>query len=163
MTERMRGERTLLQHEVDILAQRITADTGNLKDELKGMFDDRKMAVRMERREVDNKIQELNYRITSHLNSEVRTEAEGLRWVLVRRAVTALVVVVVSVVGMLSLNSKQKRAEDEAEKKRVKSGGDVGGSGGDRDMRDDTGRSLKSADIVKGLENGGDPSLVSLG
>lgn len=159
----MRGERTLLQHEVDILAQRITADTGNLKDELKGMFDDRKMAVRMERREVENKIQELNYRITSHLNSEVRTEAEGLRWVLVRRAVTALVVVVVSVVGMLSLNSKQKRAEDEAEKKRVKSGVNGGGSGGDREMRDDAGRSLKSADIVNGLENGGDPSLVSLG
>ncbi|KAH3955881.1 hypothetical protein HBI56_015970 [Parastagonospora nodorum] len=84
--ERMRTERAQLQHEVDILGQRLGQETGTLKDELKGLFDDRKMAVRQEQRTMETKIQELNYKITVALNSDARSEVEGLRWVLTRRA-----------------------------------------------------------------------------
>ncbi|KAF2024996.1 hypothetical protein EK21DRAFT_104292 [Setomelanomma holmii] len=84
--ERMRTERAQLQHEVDILGQRLGQGTGTLKDELKGLFDDRKMAVRQEQRLMETKIQELNYKITVALNSDARSEVEGLRWVLTRRA-----------------------------------------------------------------------------
>lgn len=52
----MRTERTQLQHEVDILNQRMTQETSNMKDELKGMFDDRKMSVRMEQKMMDSKV-----------------------------------------------------------------------------------------------------------
>lgn len=48
--ERLRSERGQLQHEVDLLGQRLGQETGYLKDELKGLFDDRKMAVRQEQR-----------------------------------------------------------------------------------------------------------------
>lgn len=82
----MRQERGQLQHEVDILGQRLSQETGGLKDELKGLFDDRKMAVRMEQRAMETKIQELNYKITVALNSDARSEVEALRWVLTRRA-----------------------------------------------------------------------------
>lgn len=54
--ERMRQERGQLQHEVDILGQRLSQETGGLKDELKGLFDDRKMAVRMEQRAMETKV-----------------------------------------------------------------------------------------------------------
>jgi hypothetical protein len=105
--ERMRTERAQLQHEVDILGQRLGQETGTLKDELKGLFDDRKMAVRQEQRHMETKvrcslsyfpssaidacanvrqIQELNYKITVALNSDARSEVEGVRWVLTRRA-----------------------------------------------------------------------------
>ncbi|KAL6707038.1 hypothetical protein ACN47E_004790 [Coniothyrium glycines] len=84
--ERMRTERNQLQHEVDILGQRLGQETGGLRDELKGLFDDRKMAVRQEQRSMETKIQELNYKITVALNSDARSEVEGLRWVLTRRA-----------------------------------------------------------------------------
>ncbi|KAF2274234.1 uncharacterized protein EI97DRAFT_131757 [Westerdykella ornata] len=84
--EKMRTERNQLQHEVDILNQRLGQETGALKDELKGLFDDRKMAVRNEQRAMDSKIQELNYKITVALNSDARSEVEALRWVLTRRA-----------------------------------------------------------------------------
>jgi hypothetical protein len=107
--ERMRTERAQLQHEVDILGQRLGQETGTLKDELKGLFDDRKMAVRQEQRHMETKvyfpllhrhvmynvfthtilllqIQEINYKITVALNSDARSEVEGLRWVLTRRA-----------------------------------------------------------------------------
>ncbi|OAL55194.1 hypothetical protein IQ07DRAFT_607633 [Pyrenochaeta sp. DS3sAY3a] len=84
--ERMRTERGQLQHEVDILGQRLGQETGGLRDELKGLFDDRKMAVRQEQRVMETKIQELNYKITVALNSDARSEVEGLRWVLTRRA-----------------------------------------------------------------------------
>lgn len=54
--ERMRTERNQLHHEVDILGQRLGQETGNLKDELKGLFDDRKMAVRQEQRSMETKV-----------------------------------------------------------------------------------------------------------
>lgn len=54
--ETMRRERTLLQHEVDILNQKLTQELLTLKDDLKGMFDDRKMAVRTEQRAMESKV-----------------------------------------------------------------------------------------------------------
>jgi hypothetical protein len=54
--ETMRRERTLLQHEVDILNQKLTQELLTLKDELKGMFDDRKMAVRTEQRAMESAV-----------------------------------------------------------------------------------------------------------
>lgn len=54
--EAMRRERTLLQHEVDILSQKLTQELLTLKDDLKGMFDDRKIAVKMEQRAIDSKV-----------------------------------------------------------------------------------------------------------
>lgn len=154
--ERMRAERTALQHEVDILGQRITADTGTLKDELKGMFDDRKMSVRMERKDVENRIQELNYKITTSLNSEMRSEVEGLRWVLVRRTAMAIVLVAITALVVLRMNSAaQKRADSGDPKKRVAPAAQ-GEAGADEP-------SQKPPDLLKGLEGGGDPSLISLG
>lgn len=52
--ETMRRERTLLQHENDILNQKLTQELQVLRDELKGMFDDRKMNVRTEQRAMDS-------------------------------------------------------------------------------------------------------------
>ena len=52
--ETMRRERTLLQHENDILNQKLTQELQSLRDELKGMFDDRKMNVRTEQRAMDS-------------------------------------------------------------------------------------------------------------
>lgn len=54
--EKMRTERNQLQHEVDILNQKLSQETGGLKDELKGLFDDRKMAVRQEQRGMESKV-----------------------------------------------------------------------------------------------------------
>jgi hypothetical protein len=59
--ERMRAERAQLQHEVDILGQRLGQETGSLKDELKGLFDDRKMAVRQEQRLMETKVNLLRF------------------------------------------------------------------------------------------------------
>jgi hypothetical protein len=54
--EKMRSERNQLQHEVDILSQRVGQETTQLKDELKGLFDDRKMSVRQEQRYMESKV-----------------------------------------------------------------------------------------------------------
>lgn len=57
---------------------------------MKGMLNDRKMVVRMEQQARDSAIQELNYKITVALNSDSKSEVEGLRWVLTRRAAIAI-------------------------------------------------------------------------
>lgn len=85
-----RSQRAQLQHEYDILNQRVTQDLMTLKEELKGLFNDRKLGLQEDKRKIDGKISELNYEITVLLNSEARSEAEGLRWVLTRRAAIAI-------------------------------------------------------------------------
>jgi hypothetical protein len=54
--EKMRSERTQLQHEVDILSQLLNQESQTLKEDLKGLFDDRKMAVRMEQKGMESKV-----------------------------------------------------------------------------------------------------------
>jgi len=63
----MRRERTLLQHEVDILNQKLTQDLLTLREELKGMFDDRKMSVREEQRAMESKVRSPPYSPLLHL------------------------------------------------------------------------------------------------
>ena len=86
----MGTQRTHLQHEVDILSQKASQDSLALKDDLRGMLNDRQMAVRMDQQARDSAIQELNYKITVALNSDSKSEVEGLRWVLTRRAAMAI-------------------------------------------------------------------------
>lgn len=88
--QRQRSSRTQLQHEVDILSQRLNQELTGLKDDLKGMFNDHKMTTRELMRSLDTAIQELNYKITVNLNSDGKSEVEGLRWILTRRAASAV-------------------------------------------------------------------------
>ncbi|KAF2710704.1 hypothetical protein K504DRAFT_375578 [Pleomassaria siparia CBS 279.74] len=115
-TEKMRSERTQLQHELDILNQKLTQETASLKDEMKGLFDDRKMLVRQEQRTMDTKIQELNYKITVALNSDARSEVEGLRWVLTRRAAIAVAVSAFILFASLRYSSYVNHLEAEQKK-----------------------------------------------
>ncbi|KAK5014957.1 hypothetical protein LTR60_003104, partial [Cryomyces antarcticus] len=117
--DKMRQERTQLQHEVDILNQKMTQESATLKDDLKGMFDDRKMAVRMEQRSMESKIQTLNYRITVALNSDSRSEVEGLRWILTRRAIAAIAIAAFMIIGSLRYASYMQHTQ-EIERKRMK-------------------------------------------
>ncbi|KAF2221418.1 hypothetical protein BDZ85DRAFT_177377, partial [Elsinoe ampelina] len=116
-TEKSRTERTGLQHEVDILGQRVGMETQGLREELKGMVEGRKMAVREEGRGTDGKIQELNYRITVALNSDSRSDVEGVRWLITKRAIAALAICAMMVLGSLRYASSVMQAEEEARKR----------------------------------------------
>jgi hypothetical protein len=54
--EQMRQQRTLLQQEVDILTQSLNHEVLTLNDNVRGMFDDRKMAVREEQKAADSAV-----------------------------------------------------------------------------------------------------------
>lgn len=84
--QRQRASRTQLEHETDILSQRLNQELSGMKDDIKGMFNDHKMATRENQRVIDTMVQELNYKITVSLNSDGKSEIEGLRWILTRRA-----------------------------------------------------------------------------
>lgn len=84
--QHQRASRGQLEHEIDILSQRLTQELSGMKDDIKGMFNDHKMSTREQQRMIDTSVQELNYKITVSLNSDGKSEAEGLRWVLTRRA-----------------------------------------------------------------------------
>nr|POE56188.1 uncharacterized protein c27b12.07 [Quercus suber] len=118
--EKMQTQRAQLQHEVDILGQRMSQESGVMKDELQGMFDNRKMAVRNEERKMESKLQQLNYKITVELQADARSEVEGLRWVTTRRVIMALGAVVVMVVGSLKLQSDYAKDESVQAKRKSK-------------------------------------------
>ncbi|RWA12926.1 hypothetical protein EKO27_g2153 [Xylaria grammica] len=89
--EQTRQQRTQLQHEVDILGQRMSQDIMTLKDDVKGIFNDRRMNVREEQRNMESAIQQVNLKISVTLNSDSRSDIEGLRWVLIWRSVWGIV------------------------------------------------------------------------
>ena len=114
--ELVRQQRSLLQHEVDIAAQSVNQELLTLADVVKELFNDRKMAVREEQKALESAIQQLSYKITIMLNSEMRSEIEGLRWVLIRRSVLGIIFMAILTLGTLRYASyisheKQRAAE----------------------------------------------------
>lgn len=59
-------------------------------------------------------IQQLNYKISVMLNSDARSEIEGMRWVLVRRAVLGILFMAVLIFGSLRYASylSHERAQE---------------------------------------------------
>ncbi|KAL8922568.1 MAG: hypothetical protein Q9208_005071 [Pyrenodesmia sp. 3 TL-2023] len=124
-----------LTHETSLLSQRLTQESSALKDHLRGMLNDRRMAVRMEQQAMDQAIQELNYKITVSLMSGSKSEVEGLRWVLARRAVMAIACMAVLILGSLRYSTyrihlREQEKRFAAEKVKAEAGGGGGGNGG---------------------------------
>lgn len=73
-------------------------------------------------------IQEINYKITVALNSDSKSEVEGVRWILTRRSVLAIVFMAVVVLSSLRYASyrshaaaqKQKEADKLAEQDKAR-------------------------------------------
>ncbi|EAQ91113.1 hypothetical protein CHGG_03048 [Chaetomium globosum CBS 148.51] len=117
--EQLRQQRTLLQHEVDILAQRLNQELLTLTDSVRGMFNDRRMAVREEQKSLESRIQQINYKISVTLNSDAKSDIEGLRWVLIRRSVLGIIFMAVLTLGTIRYTTyishqRQKEADQQA-------------------------------------------------
>lgn len=128
--QRQRASRTHLQHESDILSQRLNQELAGMRDDIKGMFNDHKMTTREQQRSIDTSVQELNYKITVSLNSDGKSEIEGLRWILTRRAALAIATSAVMIILFLKYYSvlkthdvvekkKEAPAQEVSEKRRV--------------------------------------------
>ncbi|PKS10004.1 hypothetical protein jhhlp_004628 [Lomentospora prolificans] len=118
--EVMREQRMRLQHEVDVIWQTLNHELLTLKDTVRGLFDDRKMAVREEQKANAGSIQKINYKISTLLSSDTKSDIEGLRWVLIRRS--ALGIAFMAVVSLATLRYaayvKQQRKEEVERQKR---------------------------------------------
>ncbi|POS81440.1 hypothetical protein DHEL01_v200172 [Diaporthe helianthi] len=114
--EHLRQQRTFLQHEVDNTSQTLTQELATLNDNVKGMFNDRKMAVREEQKAAESATQQIAYKISVILNSESKSEIEAVRWVLARRAVTGLFfMVALSFLALRVSNAVSKKQKQEEE------------------------------------------------
>jgi len=172
-----------LQHEMDILSQKLTQDSLTLKDDLKGMFNDRKMAVRMEQRAMESAIQELNYKITVALNSDSRGYVEGLRWTLTRRAAMAIAAMAsksclhlpeftfpngctVLILGSLRYSSYMIHLQQEERKKMaaIAPVSSSSGAGNYTTPSRSAGTQTGETDaMIANMDSGSNPSYVSLG
>ena len=165
--QKMRTERTQLQHEVDILSQRLNQESAALKDDLKGMFDDRKMAVRNEQRDMEGKVQQLNYKITVELQADAKSEVEGLRWLMTRRVIFTLAAVMLMTVTGLKLVSDAYAQEAEQAAKKLKIGGGKGSSGsksaGTQTEQGTEEALRRESPKEMAYRDGNNPSFVSLG
>ncbi|RDA92878.1 hypothetical protein CP533_2898 [Ophiocordyceps camponoti-saundersi (nom. inval.)] len=114
--EQTRQQRTLLQHEMDILTQSLNQELLTLNDSVRGMFNDRTMAVREEQKAVESAIQKINYKMSILLSSDCKSEIEGLRWVLIRRSVLGILFMAMLALAVLRYASyvgQQRRRQDE--------------------------------------------------
>ncbi|KAL8660679.1 MAG: hypothetical protein Q9168_008434 [Polycauliona sp. 1 TL-2023] len=170
-----------LGHETEILSQRLTQESSRLKDELRGMLDDRRMAARMELQGVEQRIQELSYKITVGLKSESGSAVDGLRWVLTRRAALALGCLAVLILGSLRYVTYKIHVRDEerriaADKAKANnnnnSSSSSSGSGGgnnftvpSREMSTQTsgGGDTDTEAMLANVSRDGSPAYVSLG
>ncbi|KAL7934820.1 hypothetical protein V8C35DRAFT_299885 [Trichoderma chlorosporum] len=99
--EQTRQQRTHLQHEVDILTQTLNQEVLTLNDNVRGLFNDRKMTVREEQRAVESAIQQINYKISIMLSSDSKSEIEGVRWILIRRSVVGILFMAILTLGTI--------------------------------------------------------------
>ncbi|KAI9166669.1 hypothetical protein HJFPF1_02783 [Paramyrothecium foliicola] len=118
--EQIRQQRTHLQHEVDILTQSMNQELLTLNDNVKGMFNDRRMVVREEQKAMDSRVQQISYKISIMLSSDSRSEIEGLRWVLIRRSVLGIIFMAVLTLGTLRYGSylSHERVKEAERKKK---------------------------------------------
>ncbi|SPO02872.1 uncharacterized protein DNG_05550 [Cephalotrichum gorgonifer] len=115
----MREQRMRLQHDTDVLWQTLNHELLTLNDTVRGLFDDRKMAVREEQKANAGAIQKINYKIGTMLSSDTKSDIEGLRWVLIRRS--ALGMAFMAVVSLATLRYAayvNQQRKEEAERKR---------------------------------------------
>ncbi|KAI0405719.1 hypothetical protein F4802DRAFT_561668 [Xylaria palmicola] len=142
--EQLRQQRTHLQHEVDNLGQRMSQDIMTLKDDVKGMFNDRRMNVREEQRNMESAIQQVNLKISSNLNSDSRSEIEGLRWILIRRSVLGILfmaVVTLTTIRYATYVSHEKQREAKEKARQAKELRRIGG-------REDRASPVDAAEIL---------------
>ena len=127
------------------------------------------MSVRMEHQVRESAIQELNYKITVALNSGSKSDVEGLRWLITRRAVLAIVCMAGMVLGALRVASWRKEAREvelakvkaTTEKEKEKEGSSGGGGGHTVPSRE-MGTQTEEV-MMRSVEEGSGPSYVSLG
>ncbi|PNP54281.1 hypothetical protein THARTR1_05488 [Trichoderma harzianum] len=122
--EQIRQQRTHLQHEVDILTQTLNQELLTLTDNVRGIFNDRKMTVREEQKAAESAIQQINYKISIMLSSDSKSEIEGVRWILIRRSVVGILFMAILTLGTIryatyvsherqrELDRKKKEEED---------------------------------------------------
>ncbi|KAL7921991.1 hypothetical protein ACQKWADRAFT_294129 [Trichoderma austrokoningii] len=99
--EQIRQQRTHLQHEVDILTQTLNQELLTLNDNVRGLFNDRKMTVREEQKGADSAIQQITYKISILLSSDSKSEIEGVRWILIRRSVVGILFMAILTLGTI--------------------------------------------------------------
>ncbi len=126
------------------------------------------MATRMQTQSRDSEISELNYKISVRLGSDTKSEVEGLRWVLTRRAAMAIGVMALLILGSLRYSSyKLHEREMQAMKaQREASGGSgTGGGGGGGGGHTVSSREMgtQTDDRGGGIEKAENVGYVSLG
>ena len=99
------------------------------------MLNDRRMASREQSQQRDSEISELNYGISARLNGDSKSEVEGLRWVLTRRAAMAIGGMAIMILaslryGSYRIHEMEVEAKRTAERKERSLGGGSGGGGG---------------------------------
>jgi hypothetical protein len=84
--ERQHASRIQLQHEFNMLSQRLHQEMTEMKDSIRGMLNDHSITIREHQRNIDTLLQELNYKINVSLNGDGKAAIESIRWILTSRA-----------------------------------------------------------------------------
>lgn len=97
-----------LQRDVEILEHEANEMTNLLKADLDIEVHERKNSARAEENVIQLKIQDLHNKISTRLNSELKSEIENLRWQITRRSLAAIAIIAGSLIWLTQTNSNKK-------------------------------------------------------
>lgn len=97
----LKSAMTRLQRDIEILSHEGTEMCNQLKADLDIEFFERKNQSRIEENAMQIRIQDLNNKISTRLNSELKSEIENLRWHITRRSLLTVAFVTASVIYLI--------------------------------------------------------------
>ncbi|GMM51722.1 hypothetical protein DASB73_026850 [Starmerella bacillaris] len=88
-----RSQLARLQRDVEILEQEAMEKATMLKADLDMEIHERKISTRDDENAIDMQIHDLNNKISTRLNSDLKSEIENLRWQITRRSLTCVALI----------------------------------------------------------------------
>lgn len=117
-SEQFRSDLARLQRDVDILQHgEVDESVNTLKVELDMEINERKNSTRVDENTVQLQIQELNNKIAIHINSDVKSEIERLRWQTTRRGLTAVIFVAVMLLVAVTVTRREEALKAKARRR----------------------------------------------
>ncbi|KAL6452184.1 CMC4 Cx9C motif-containing protein 4 [Candida maltosa Xu316] len=105
----------ILERDFNVINDELNNDYLKLKNDAAVAINESKSENTLQSKKLFLRIQEANHKITTELNSDIKSEIESLRWYLSRWGLTTLLVSLFSAL-MIFYSSKKKNVKEEAKK-----------------------------------------------
>ena len=107
----LESERSLLENLINEETESLNKDFIVARNDSQVLINDQISENTLLQRKIKRRIQDLNNRISTEINGDIKSDIEGLRWHTTSRGLMAVLVLVFSIMGGVSISKKKNREE----------------------------------------------------